>query len=124
MLNRDYIEDEEESLRLQVRNLPDEKRSKFYNQFEKEIKDPDTYAVLNYLFITGLHHFYLKKWLRGFISLSVFIIGVIVIFSGYIEAGLIIIVIMSLIEVYELFFSQLIIQDYNNKITKKIIKKL
>ena len=79
MLNKDQdeVRDEEEELRKEVANLSNIDRKKFYREAEKNVKDPDTYAVLNYLFLTGLHHFYLKKYQRGFINLAIFIVGIV-----------------------------------------------
>jgi len=126
MLNKDKEEilEEEEKLRIEVSDLLDRDKKQFYREYEKKIKDPDTYAVLNYLFITGLHHFYLGNYKKGFINLAVFLMGIAIIFMGYIEVGIGVIVLMSIIELYALFFSQLIIRDYNNQVSRKILNKL
>ena len=39
--------------------LTDEQRKEYYDRFRREVRDPDTYAVLNYFFLAGLHHMYL-----------------------------------------------------------------
>jgi len=83
MLDKTEVQAEEESLRLAIRDLPDEQRKRFYAIAKKKLKDPDTFAVLNYLFVTGLHHFYLGHWLRGIINLVVFIGGVSLIAVSY-----------------------------------------
>ena len=64
MKSKQQLEQDEEEIRILVRGLPDEQRSIFYNQVEENLKDPDTYAVLNFIFIAGLHHFYLGKRVR------------------------------------------------------------
>lgn len=118
MLDQKEVQAEEESLRLAIRDLPDDKRKQFYATAKKKLKDPDTFAVLNYLFITGLHHFYLGHWLRGIINLVVFIGGTALIIAGLWIMGLGLIVGISVLEVYALFRSQLIVQDHNNQVMR------
>ena len=118
VLDQAAVQAEEESLRLAIRDLPDEQRKRFYAIAKKKLKDPDTFAVLNYLFITGLHHFYLGHWLRGMTNLVIFIAGISLISSGLWTIGLGVIVGVSALEVYALFRSQLIVQDYNNQVMR------
>lgn len=59
MLTSEQVLEIKERLRKCVGALPDDKRLAFYKKVEQRLKDPDTYAALNYLFIAGLHHFYL-----------------------------------------------------------------
>lgn len=114
----------EESLRVRVSELEDSKRKLYYARLNKSLKDPDTYAVLNWIFLAGLHHFYLKKYVRGFINLVVFIAGLILLFNEYFLYGSIVIGIILITELYELFFSQSIILDYNNMISEQILLEL
>jgi len=68
------LEKEEEILRNKVSSS---NITNFYSNIQDKIKDPDTYAVLNWLFISGLHHFYLKKNIQGSINLILFIFSII-----------------------------------------------
>ncbi len=111
----------EEALRLLVRELPDEKRKLFYERAEKALKDPDTFAVLNYLFIAGLHHFYLGRWLRGMTNLLVFSAGIYLMYLEQWRNGLIVIGIITVLEFYALFRSQIIVKHYNNRIAADIL---
>lgn len=115
---------EEEKIRLQVRELPEQKRLQFYTLLEKNVKDPDSYAVLNYLFITGLHHFYLGKWLRGSMNLMLFLLALYLIFNGIVVPGLVLILITSLFELYALFNAEVIVQQYNNHLMKALLKEI
>jgi TM2 domain-containing membrane protein YozV len=122
--SQEEINKEENYLRNKIQKLSDNNKEIFYSKIEKEIKDPDTYAVLNWLFIAGIHHFYLKRWLNGTINLIIFLVGVILSFSdNSILFGMAIGMLLSLfiIELIELFKSQLIVQDYNNQMTKKLL---
>lgn len=124
MLNQDHVNEQEELIRIEIQNLTDEDRKKLYSEVKTKIKDPDTYAALNWFFIIGIHHFYLGEWIKGIVDLMVFIIGVILIIFGYAKAGIILILVISIIELWALFRSQVIIQDWNNQVYKNILKKL
>ncbi len=114
----------EESIRSRASLLDDSKRKLYYARLNKALKDPDTYAVLNWIFLAGLHHFYLKKYLRGVINLSIFLVGAILLYNEYYLYGSIVIGVILITELYELFFSQTIILDYNNKISEQILLEL
>lgn len=120
MTTKEAVQEKEETIRALVRDLPDGNRAEFHEECEKKLKDPDTYAVLNYVFIASLHHFYLGKWLRGFANLLVFWAGVFMLFSEYHGFGIFAIVVVSVLELNELFRSQIIVQDYNNRAMEKI----
>jgi TM2 domain-containing membrane protein YozV len=123
MLDRQVVEQEEEELRQRVSRLDDAARAAYYKRLERRIRDPDTYATLNFLFITGLHHFYLKRWLRGALSLAGFFAGVGLILAGQYLIGVLLIAAIGLWELYELFRSQLIVQDYNNKAMRAALEE-
>ena len=118
------VQEDEERIRQLVRELPDDKRLIFFKQIEKGLKDPDTYATLNFLFIAGLHHFYLGKWVRGLINIIIFLIGVFFVFAGFVGMGIFILIAISVIELKALFKAQLIVQDYNNEVMKMIYREV
>ena len=120
----EVIQAEEERIRQWVRELPDDKRLAFFKQAEKSLKDPDTYATLNYLFIAGLHHFYLGKWIRGSINLLIFVAGVLCIFTGLTGLGILILIAISAVELKALFKAQLVIQDYNTGVMQAIYREI
>ena len=121
MLNQEKVDNDEEELRKKIQTLDDESKREFYKIVKTKVKDPDTYAALNWFFIAGLHHFYLGKWLMGLIDLSAFIVGVLLIFLGQLELGVFIILFISVIELWALFRSQIIVQDWNNKVQWSVI---
>ncbi|MCP5245023.1 MAG: TM2 domain-containing protein [Burkholderiales bacterium] len=124
MISQEEVLNEEEHIRKLVRALPDDKRYVFYKETEKQLKDPDTYATLNYIFIAGLHHFYLGKWMRGLFNISVFLIGAIMLFTPLAIIGLLLIIAISVIELYALFKSQIIVHAYNNAVMKRIYSEI
>ncbi|MER2514404.1 MAG: TM2 domain-containing protein [Nitrosomonas ureae] len=124
MGSKGATQEEEERLRKLVRTLPDDKRLQFFQQAEKDLKDPDTYAALNFLFIAGLHHFYLGKWLRGLVNLSIFLLGVILLFTPAVILGVFLLLAVTIIELKALFNSQIVVQEYNNSVMERIYRAL
>jgi TM2 domain-containing membrane protein YozV len=124
MLTSEQVLETEERLRKCVRALPDDKRLAFFKEAEQRLKDPDTYATLNYLFIAGLHHFYLGKWARGLFNIIVFLAGVVMLFTPLTIIGILLIAAITVVELYALFKSQVIVQAHNNRIMEQIYRKI
>lgn len=124
MLSQEAVEREEETIREAVNQLAADERRNYFRIVKKRIKDPDTYAVLNWFFIAGLHHFYLRRWLQGSIDLTIFSIGIGLIVIGLEWLGLAMIIGISIVELYALFCSQIIVQNYNNQVMKRAIKEI
>lgn len=123
MLSREAVEREEEALRVELAALPDAVRAAAYRDAEKRLRDPDTYATLNWLFVTGLHHFYLGRWLWGAIDFGGFCAGVVLIVIGLWPIGLALIVLISVLELWALLRSQVIVQDYNNRVLRGALER-
>ena len=121
MLDQEQVDKEEELIRLKINTLTDKQRAFFYKKVKTKIKDPDTYSVLNWFFICGIHHFYLKNWRMGFIVLTAFVGGLLLIITGFIFSGFFIILLISVIELWDLFRSQVIIQNWNNQMYQQIL---
>jgi hypothetical protein len=111
-------------LRDRAAALPGEQRQAFYREFGRRVKDPDTYAVLNYLFIAGLHHFYLRRWWRGAMNLAVFCIAIMALVRGDFLVGLLLLLAITLVELPALFLSQRIVARYNNDLAEHLLKTL
>jgi TM2 domain-containing membrane protein YozV len=123
LLNQQQVDSEEETIREQINLLSDNGKKSFYASVKQKVKDPDTYAVLNWFFIVGLHHFYLGKWLSGILDLAAFSIGIFLIFLNYYETGIAILLIISILELWALFRSQLIVQHWNNQLYRTELQK-
>lgn len=116
---------EEEQLRSQIGELSIPQKRQYYALEVEQVKDPDTYATLNWLFLTGLHHFYLGKWRRGSINLALMLFGIAMLFSNtYAVIGITFIVFTILIELPQLFNSQKIICAYNNQLMRTLLKQV
>ncbi len=120
-MDAETVSQHEEALRQQVRQLDEPQRKQFYHQFNQQMKDPDTYAVLNYLFLAGLHHFYLGKMARGWGNLLIFGLGLLLMIIGLAWIGVAIIVLISLIELKALFQSERIVTDHNNRLMESLL---
>tara|TARA_S200000501_G_C20793638_1_gene730705 strand:- start:584 stop:1033 length:450 start_codon:yes stop_codon:yes gene_type:complete len=124
-LKSEEVEQKEDELRSEISALDEEHRKSFYKSFSNNLKDPDTYAVLNFFFITGLHHFYLGNHIQGTINLSGLLAGVILILGGIDGPwvlGLSIIMLIILVELPALFRSQIIVKNYNNLLSEQTLK--
>ena len=124
-LKSEEVEQKEDELRSEISALDEEHRKSFYTSFSNNLKDPDTYAVLNFFFITGLHHFYLGNHIQGAINLSGLLAGAILILGGIDGPwvlGLSIIMLIILVELPALFRSQIIVKNYNNLLSEQTLK--
>jgi hypothetical protein len=121
-LYQQKVNEEEESIRLSIRGLSDETRQKIFAESKRKVKDPDTYAALNYALVAGLHHCYLGQYLRVLIELGLFVFGIYLLIND-ITLGAIFVASMLLLEIYELFRSQITVQHYNNQVMKVIVDK-
>lgn len=123
MLNQQQVDAEEEQLREQAAALPDEQRNVFYQQLKPLLRDPDTYATLNWCFLAGLHHFYLGQWGRGLFNLLVFVLGVALLFTPLLLIGIALLVLISVAELWALFRAQIIIQHWNNQLMRRLLQR-
>ncbi len=124
MISKKEVEKKEEEIRQRLRDLPDEKRKEFYELSNPKIKDPDTYATLVYILILGLHHIYLKRWTKFLIVFGALVTAIIALGTGYVGLGGLILLCIIISELHSLFRSQVIVQDYNNKIMEKTYDKI
>lgn len=119
------IEKREDEIRLIINKLDELKRKEFYSYLEDNLKDPDTYAALNYSLILGLHHLYLGRSLRAFIDYFAMAVGVLFLFSdGLALLGLAIITGVILFELRDLFRSQLIVKKHNLSLQESFLKRI
>jgi hypothetical protein len=124
-MDEESLRQEEEQLREQITQLSSEQKKRYYALEVAQVKDPDTYAALNWAFFAGLHHFYLGKWQRGALNLVLMLIGGLFYFSQLqplLGGGVILLV--FIIELPQLFNSQKIIHQYNNHLMKRLLKQI
>lgn len=117
------IDAEEDRLRTAAASLPDRERAAFYREAQRRLRDPDTYAVLNWFFMVGLHHFYLGRYGRGLLDIGVVAAGIMLIIGGHMLAGLGSILVVFVLELQALFRSQVIVQVWNNRIQRQLLRE-
>ena len=123
-IDKEQLRLEENQLREQIASLSVEQKRQYYAQELQYIKDPDTYAALNWVFIAGLHHFYLGKWQRGLVNLVLMFTGLFFYFSGIFSLfGAVIVLFVFLIELPQLFMSENVIHRYNNQLMKELLQQ-
>nr|WP_086939416.1 hypothetical protein [Thaumasiovibrio occultus] len=119
----EVLEEKEEQLRQKVNALPSDAKKQYYQLQGKQLKDPDTYAALNWLFLGGAHHLYLGKYLIFAIEFSLLIVSITLAFAGHLEA-LFILVGLSIYEAPQLFFSQRIARAHNYQLCCQLYEQL
>ena len=122
MKSSEQISLEEDRLRSEVAKLNDSQRAQFYRELSKHIKDPDTYAALNYVFFLGIHHAYLGRWM-AFIIHTTFIAAIIIGFVKGKAFASSLLFFLVVYDFYELFMSQRIVADANNRVTAHLLNK-
>lgn len=106
------VEKNEDLLRQQLSSLSKEQKKVFYELQSQKLKDPDTYAALNWLFLGGVHHLYLEKYALFAIELMLLTVSIAGFFLGH-ESSIYIIILLAVYELPQLFFSQKIARQYN-----------
>tara|TARA_R110001592_G_scaffold88240_5_gene259929 strand:+ start:1892 stop:2290 length:399 start_codon:yes stop_codon:yes gene_type:complete len=120
--DKEQLRLEENQLRAQVAALSVAQKRRYYAQELQHIKDPDTYAALNWVFVAGLHHFYLGKWQKGLINLTLMFAGVLLYLSGvFALLGAVLILFVFIIELPQLFNSENVINNYNNQLMERLL---
>ncbi|GAD78414.1 hypothetical protein [Vibrio ezurae] len=117
------LEHKEEQLRLLVAKLSDSRRKSYFQRQSKQLKDPDTYACLNWFFLFGIHHCYLKRYGLFLAEL----LGSIFALLGFLLGetwGIWFFIALFLFELPQLFFSQRIARNYNYKVSYQIYRDL
>ncbi len=113
------LERNEELLRTQVSLLPESQRKEFYKRQSEELKDPDTYAALNWLFLGGFHHCYLGKYAIFAVELILLSVSIIGFILGH-PSALLILILFVAYELPQLFFSQKIARQHNYNLSCEI----
>ena len=112
----EQLEKNEELLRKQVNSLPENQKKEFFERQSKKLKDPDTYATLNWFFLGGFHHCYLGKYALFALELILLTVSIIGLFLGHTSA-LFILALLTIYELPQLFFSQKIARQHNYKLS-------
>lgn len=117
------IDAEEDHLRAVAARLSDQERAAFYREARRRLRDPDTYAVLNWFFMVGLHHFYLGRYGRGLLDIALVAAGIGFMMIGHVLIGVGAILVVFILELQALFRSQVIVQAWNNRVQRELLQE-
>ncbi|SHO57371.1 hypothetical protein [Vibrio quintilis] len=119
------LEAREEQLRQQVNASSEAVRKAFFREQADQIKDPDTYAVLNYVFIGGFHHLYLGRYKLFAMDILLTMTAMLMFFVvDWYRTGAAIVIFLCCFELPQLFLSQKIARRRNYQISYEIFERL
>lgn len=115
---------EETELRDRVRNLPDAQRAR-YDELERHLlKAPGTYLKLNWLFPAGAHHFYLRRWLRGALNLTLTLAALYLIVNlDNPVYGILVLFALFIIEIPQLLNARHLVHAFNIRVMRRCLKR-
>ncbi len=119
----DNIQNEDDLIRQKIAQLSPELRKAYYTQESERLKDPDTYAVLCYGLMCGIHHLYLHKYTSALIDVMLLVACIIVFFLNT-TLGLIGFCALAARGLYFLFSSKNEVEKYNLELMKKILVEI
>lgn len=120
-----------EGIEQRERALAGPARGRYFDDLEKELKDPDTYNVLVWVFGgLGIHRFYLGHVGHGMLHLFALPAGVILLILGLAEpvdqelvmGGAFFIVLDFILWFRDVFRYRTIVGEYNNEIRLRLLE--
>ena len=128
--NFSNLEEEEEKVQKIVMGLPDIIRKKYFDDFLKDQKDPDTYVTLTWIIGLGIQHIYSKNYkllFANIISTTFIIIQMICFVFNNEYFYLLFFLIAILFNLFDfiksLFFSEKIIREYNLNLQYRLLNR-
>lgn len=116
MLTQQDVDAREEAIRERIRRLSDDARKRYYALMTPRLKDPDTYAVLNFALVFGLHHFYLGRPMRALVEWGASALSVALMVGGDLWIlGLLLLIGVIAVDLHDLFRAQIIVKHSNNE---------
>ncbi len=116
---------EETELREQIRNLPAGQRERYEDLERRRRKDPAFYLRLNWLFPVGVHHFYLQRWVRGAVNLSLTAIALYLIIGPAPPLyGILVLVAVVLVEIPQLLNARHLVRAFNNRVMHHCLRRV
>jgi len=123
-MNQEEKEALEDTYRIRINALDDSTKKKFYQAYETNLKDPDTFATLCYFFVVGLHYAYLKRYPSALIVMVLMATGIYTLTCNHESImGWFIVISILLLEISNLFQSQSIVAKYNLELMRSLLEK-
>jgi len=115
---------EENELREQIRALPGPVRRRYLELESRSLKRTDRYRLLNLLFFTGVHHFYLRRWIRGLLNLLAFLAGISLVANDDLALyGVLLLVALLIVEIPQMLNARHLVHNCNNRIMQKCLTR-
>jgi TM2 domain-containing membrane protein YozV len=116
---------EEHELREAARTLPAGLKHQYQLLELRYLKRPATYTRLNWVFPLGLHHFYLGRWVRGSLNLSLSATGLWLMAASDLQAyGGMILLLVLVIDIPQLLNARHLVHSHNNRIMERCLKQV
>lgn len=115
---------EETDLRAQVALLSESQQQQYARLEKAALKSPSTYAILNWFFLLGAHHFYLHRWVRGLINLALTLASLylIVIMESRNYGGAVLLAV-AIIEIPQLLNYEHLVHAFNIRAMRHCLRK-
>jgi|SRR5690606_26472900 len=115
---------EESDLRQQIAGLDAPAQERYHQLAAASLKSPATYALLNWLFLLGVHHFYLHRWLRGLSNLTLTAVALYLLITqdARTYAGILLLAV-AIIEVPQLLNYEHIVHAFNIRAMRTCLKR-
>ena len=115
---------EETDLREQVALLSDAQQREYARLEKAALKSPATYALLNWLFPLGVHHFYLRRWVRGVINLALSLASLyLMVVEDNRTAGGALLLAMAIIEIPQLLNYEHLVHAFNIRVMRQCLRR-
>ena len=118
------LERRQEAVRQRVRRLSANEQQQFHARCQEALRDPQTYAATNAVFIGGLHHFYLGRWRRGLIDLALLLTAILLFLTGQPLPGTLALAALVVLELPYLFFAPRIVERFNTERKEAILDRI
>jgi|SRR5690606_9446677 len=115
---------EESDLRQQIAGLDAAGQERYHQCATAALKSPATYALLNWFFLLGAHHFYLHRWLRGLLNLAITAAALYLLITqdARTYAGILLLAV-AIVEVPQLLNYEHIVHAYNIRTMRSCLKR-
>jgi len=115
---------ETSDLRHQIAALSTTEQERYHRFAAASLKSPATYALLNWLFLLGAHHFYLHRWVRAFSNLTLTAVAFYLLITqdARTYAGILFLAV-AIIEVPQLLNYEHIVHAFNIRAMRTCLKR-
>lgn len=123
-LDLNLIELDTKLIETKLLMLSHDNKDYFEKNYLQKSKNKHIYSIFSMIFFFGLHHFYIKEYFRGISVLFFLFLSILFLFLEYHIVSVFFIVLIVFFEVSDIFDSEKIVKNYNNKLALKLLTQL